>query len=754
MSRALWLAIGLGATAGAVAQPAPPIEIVEVVGATPLGGDLDTDRIAGNVQTASAAELREQGALDLADFMKRSMGSVFVNDVQSNPLQPDVQYRGFVGSPLLGLPQGLAVYQDGVRINEPFGDTVSWALIPESAIESMTLVPGSNPLFGLNTLGGAIAVRTKDGFADDSTRAELTAGSFGRVGVQAETGGAFSDDLGYFVTASVLDEDGWRDYSPTDAQQIFAKLTSLGERSRVDVSLTRVDTDLVGNGAAPEDLLDLDREAIFTWPDHTWNTLTMLGVSGDQTVSPNITLRGNLYVRASDIDTLNGDDSDFEECAGTPGFICEEEDNGEEIVLDENGLPIAAAGDLVGATVNRTAAEQDGAGFGLQADFAGDVGGRENRLTVGVSLDEADVEFGASSELGALDATRQAVGGGVFVGDAFTGLETSTSTTGVYFSNIFAFGERTAVTVSGRYNRTHIVLKDLLEDDLDGDHTFQRFNPAVGLTVGTDAFAFYAGYSEANRAPSPVELTCADEDDPCRLPNAFVADPPLEQVVAKTFEAGVRGDWDGGGWHAGVFRTTNDDDILFISAGALTNEGFFDNVGETRRDGLEANLSGSAGERLTWSLDYTYLAATFREDFAVMSPNHPEAVDGEILVESGDRLPLIPEQLLKAGVRFAASDKLTFGADVLASSGAHFRGDEGNLLDELDGYSVVGVRAEYRLGRRASVFASIDNLLDEEYETFGLFGEADEVLGDEFDEPYFVGPGAPRAAWVGFRIEL
>jgi outer membrane receptor protein involved in Fe transport len=745
--------IGLGAAAGAIAQPGP-VEVIEVVGATPLGGELDTDRIAANVQTATAEELREQNALDLADFMKRSMGSVFVNEAQSNPLQPDVHYRGFVGSPLLGLPQGLAVYQDGVRVNEPFGDTVSWALIPESAIESATLMPGSNPLFGLNTLGGAIAVRTKDGFSADASRAELTAGSFGRVGVQAETGGTFSDDLGYFVTGSVLDEDGWRDYSPTDAQQIFAKLTSLGERSRVDVSLTRVDTDLVGNGAAPEDLLELDREAIFTWPDHTWNTLTMLGVTGEQVASPSITLRGNLYVRASDIDTLNGDDSDFAECAATPGLICEEEDGAEEIVLDENGVPVAADDALIGGAVNRTSTEQEGSGFGLQADFTGDLRGRENRFTIGVAHDEADVEFGASTELGALDATRQAVGGGVFVGERFTGLETSTSSTGFYLSNTFTFGERAALTVSGRYNRTHVVLEDQLEEDLDGDHTFQRFNPAIGLTFGTEPLTFYFGYSEANRTPSPVELTCADEDDPCRLPNAFLADPPLEQVVAKTFEAGVRGDWSGGGWHAGVFRTTNDDDILFISAGALTNEGFFDNVGETRRDGFEANLAGTAGERLTWSLDYTYLDATFREDFAVMSPNHPEAVDGEIEVESGDRLPLIPQHLLKAGVRFAVTDALTFGADVLNSSGAFFRGDEGNLVDELDGYSVVGVRAEYRFGERASVFASIDNLLDEEYATFGLFGEADEVLGDDFDEPYFVGPGAPRAAWVGVRVEF
>ena len=748
-----WL-IGLGAAAGAGAQPAAPIEVIQIVGVTPLGGELDTDRIAANVQTASADELREKNALDLADFMNRSLGSVFVNEAQSNPLQPDVQYRGFVGSPLLGLPQGLAVYQDGVRVNEPFGDTVSWALIPESAIESLYVVPGSNPLFGLNALGGAIAVRTKDGFSSADTRAEVTAGSFGRVEVQAETGGAFSDELGYFVTASVLDEDGWRDYSPTDAEQIFGKLTFRGDDSRVDVSLTRVDTDLVGNGAAPEDLLELDREAIFTWPDHTWNTLTMLGVSGEQTASPNLTLRGNIYVRASDIDTLNGDDADFAECVATPGFICEPEDGAEEIVLDENGSPVAADDALIGAAVNRTSTEQNGAGFGLQADFTGDLGGRENRFTIGVAHDEAGVAFGASTELGALDATRQAVGGGVLVGERFTGLETSTSSTGFYLSNTFTFGARTALTVSGRYNRTHVVLEDQLDDALDGDHTFERFNPAIGVTFGTEALTLYAGYSEANRTPSPVELTCADEDDPCRLPNAFLADPPLEQVVANTYEAGVRGDWNGGGWHAGVFRTTNDDDILFISAGALTNEGFFDNVGKTRRDGFEANLSGAAGERITWSLDYTYLDATFRESFAVMSPNHPEAVDGEIEVESGDRLPLIPQQLLKAGVRFAATDALTFGADVLASSGAYFRGDEGNLLDELDGYSVLNVRAEYRFNERASVFASIDNLLDEEYETFGLFGQADEVLGDEFDEPYFVGPGAPRAAWIGFRIEL
>lgn len=748
-------AAAAAAAAVAVATPsfAQPsgADVVEVVGTTPLGGDLDADRIAANVQSATADDLRERGALDLADYMKRSMGSVFVNEAQSNPLQPDVQYRGFVGSPLLGLPQGLAVYQDGVRINEPFGDTVSWALIPEIAIDSLYVLPGSNPLYGLNALGGAIAVRTKSGFDNAGSTAEVVAGSFGRIGLQAETGGT-AGDLGWYVAASRLEEDGWRDFSPTEANQVFAKLGGMGERSRFDVALTHVATDLIGNGAAPVDLLELDSEAVFTRPDQTKNRLAMLDLSGERAISSTVTVRGNLYVRQSNVSTLNGDDSDFEECENAPGFVCEEEDGDEEIVGDENGDPIAFDDELEGATVNRTRTEQDGTGLGLQADFTGDLGGRANLFSLGLTHDEADIAFAASTELGALDATRQAIPGGAFVGEALTELDASVENTGLFLSNVFSFGERTAVTLSGRYNRTQVVLEDQRGDELNGDHTFERFNPAVGFTFDADAATFYAGYSEANRAPSPVELTCADENDPCRLPNAFVADPPLEQVVASTIEAGVRGTWNRGRWHAGLFRTTNDDDIVFISAGALTNEGFFDNVGETRRDGIELNVSGGTGRRFTWSLDYTYLDATFRDDFVVASPNNPRAVDGEIEVEAGDRLPLVPEHLLKASFGVAFSDAFTLGADLYSSSGQHYRGDEANLVEKVGGYTLLGLRAEYRIGEHATLFGNVDNLLDEQYATFGVFGEADEVLGDDFEDARFVGPGAPRAIWIGVRF--
>jgi iron complex outermembrane receptor protein len=749
------LGLIFGAHSSALAQPASPAEVIDVVGTTPLGSTIDADRIAANVQTVTAEELRRQGALDLADFMRRNLGSVFVNDAQNNPLQPDVQYRGFVGSPLLGLPQGLAIYQDGVRINEPFGDTVNWALIPENAIDSVYLVPGANPLFGLNALGGALSIRTKSGASSPGTRAEVLGGSFGRIGLQAETGGTNGDGLDYFLAVSRFEEDGWRDFSPTEAEQVFAKVGGRSDSSRFEVSLTAADTDLVGNGSAPVDLLEIDRDAIYTRPDLTSNRLGLLNVMGERSVSSQLTFAGNFYVRNSDSRTLNGDDSDFEECEDTPGFMCEEEDDAEELLADENGNPIVADDALEGATINRTSTEQEGIGFGMQATLRGMLGGRENQLTVGLAHDEGDIAFAASTELGALDATRGAVGGGVFVGEAFTGLEATAENTGIYIANTLAVSDDTTLTLSGRYNRTHVVLEDRLGVELNGDHRFARFNPAVGVTTRVhDGLTFYAGYSEANRAPSPVELTCADEDDPCRLPNAFVADPPLEQVVASTLEAGVRGGGDTLRWHAGWFSTTNDDDIIFISAGALTNEGYFDNVGKTRREGLELNVSGEAAGRVRWSVDYTRLDATFRDAFAVPSPNNPEAVGGEIAVEPGNRLPLIPEHLLKAGLEFGATDSLTFGASVVAASGQHYRGDEGNLIEEVDGYALLNVRLEYRFGQRASFFVNLDNVLDEEYATFGVFGEADEVLGDAFEDPRFLGPGAPRAAWAGIRVQF
>jgi outer membrane cobalamin receptor len=664
-----------------------------------------------------------------------------------------------VGSPLLGLPQGLAVYQDGVRLNEPFGDTVNWALIPESAIDSVYVLPGSHPLFGMNALGGAIAVKTKDGLTSPGTRLEGFGGSFGRVAVQAETGGEIGRHAHYFVTGSRLEEDGWRDFSPTRATQGFGKIGAQGEHGSFDVSVTYASTDLIGNGSAPVELLDRDRSAIFTRPDRTSNRYTLLTFAGTRSINSAWTLTGNAYLRNSDVKTLNGDDSDYAACSFDGAVLCLADDDAEQPALDVAGAPIASGAAVEGAMLNRTITRQDGIGFGMQASWNGDLGRHANRFLVGVAREQSDSSFVSSTELGMLDATRLAIGSGVLIGDGAIAMTADTATTGLYASDTVTFGEAVALTMSGRYNRSSVDLLDRIGDELTGRHTFARFNPAVGVTVQVSpAVAFYSSISEASRAPSPVELTCADPEAPCRLPNAFVSDPPLDQVVARTLETGVRGRAGSLRWHAGLFRTTNQDDILFISAGQLTNQGFFANVGETRRQGLELDASGDVGERVTWFASFTGVAATFRDPFTAQSPNNPASDDGEIAVQRGDRLPLIPERLLKFGARFALGDRWHVGGDVIENSGEYLRGDEGNDQPRVSGYPLLNLRAEYRFvpafGKEGSFFLNVDNALDRRYETFGTFGDATGVLGSAYSNPRFLGPGAPRGVWLGVRFEL
>jgi outer membrane receptor protein involved in Fe transport len=332
------------------------------------------------------------------------------------------------------------------------------------------------------------------------------------------------------------------------------------------------------------------------------------------------------------------------------------------------------------------------------------------------------------------------------------------------------------VNVGGRYNNTRVELEDRSGErpELNGEHEFHRLNPTFGFTFQASPRAnLYGSYSESSRAPTPIELACnegvfeiarriaieegEDPDDvdfECRLPNAFLADPPLEQVVAKSFELGVRGRLsEAVDYHAGAFSTTNEDDILFQTTSRST--GLFANVDETRRQGIETRLHGRWSS-LDWYAAYTWLDATFEDDFAVLSPNHPFAnEEGEILVSAGDRLPGIPEHQLKLGGDWTFGGGWSVGAEGIYNSDQFLRGDESNQLDQIDGYVLVNLRGGYAW-EHVELFARVDNVFDEEYENFGLLGEdPTEVLPDLADSrPIFVGVSAPRAAWLGFRVSL
>ncbi len=349
---------------------------------------------------------------------------------------------------------------------------------------------------------------------------------------------------------------------------------------------------------------------------------------------------------------------------------------------------------------------------------------------------------------------------GIFVPNGALSVNSHTLSTGLYATDTLSVTDRLALTLSARDNHTRTTIDDPtgLDPDLNGQHSFSRFNPAAGITwQWRPTVNVYGGYSESTRAPTPVELTCADPTAPCKLPNDFVSDPPLKQVVAKGWEVGLRGTFGNGdrtNWHAGLFRTTNGDDILFQSTGgSQSNEGFFANVGDTRRQGIEASLSGAAWDkRLNWYANYTYLDATYLTSFSEHSANHPDAnVDDLIFVRKGDRIPSLPKHALKVGADFAVARALSIGGDIIANSGQYLRGDEANLLGETAGYAIVNLRANYLLNEHFSVFARIDNVFDRRYVTFGTLGNPGAVYPD-FDDPRFYGPGQPRAAWVGAKL--
>lgn len=761
-------------------ERARPLE--EVVVTAPYGIGIDPSLVPANVQRATAEQLQRSQSLDLTGFLNREFASVSLSDAQNNPLQPDFNFRGFTASPLLGLPQGLAVYQNGVRINEPFGDTVNWDLIPFSALDSVQLMAGTQPVFGLNTLGGALSLRMKNGFTLEGTQAEVYGGAFGRIAGNIQSGGN-NGRWGYYANVDYFEEDGWRDYSHSDALRTFAALSGRGADWTLDLSGAYGDTELRGNGSSPIQLLEIDRKQVFTHPDITENIQKQLILEGSRKFSEGLQLAGNVYYRDIDTDTFNGDGSIFAECdIDDEEFLVEDEfddENGDgqcssaddddiELVRDLNGEPIPAEIDdqELNAINNIGRRSQESYGASTQLALHSDVMSG-NDLTFGIAYSEGRSSFHSMVEVASLLENRATSRTGIFAEEFTTGVSSEVKTSSVYFADTLSVTDSVAVTLSGRYDDTRITLADQTGEspELDGRHSFSRFNPAGGITFHpTSDLTLYGSYGESTRAPSPVELACASEDAPCNLPNAFLADPPLDQVIAKSWEGGLRGTiWQNLRWHVGGYRTVNHDDILFqTTGGATANVGFFDNVGDTRRTGIELSFSQHLS-KIHWSLEYSLVKATFEDSFIINSPNHPVFEDdpeapqiagsSKLFVSAGDTIPGIPEHQANLGLDFTVTDRFNIGADVVVRSGIYYRGDEANLLDKTDGYTILNLRGEYLIGEQVTIFARVDNVFDHDYETFGLLGEPEEVFPD-FDNPRFLGAGPPLGAWLGVRVKL
>ncbi len=799
---------------------------VEVISTSPLPGiGVPINLIPSNIQTVKSQDVNKQPGVSIADYMVNNMQGVTVSDMTGNPWQPEINFRGYSSTPLLGNAQGLSTYVDGVRVNESFGDVTLWDKIPSFAIGNMQLVPGSNPVYGLNTLGGAIAIQTKNGRDNQGIGIEYEAGSWGRQRGLIEAGGVSKDgSVDYMIGYQHLTEDGWRKHSPSHLNQLFAKTGWQNESTRLDLTYIGTDNNLIGNGFTPEFFLRGDRDQIHTRPDFTNNYSHFLALNGSHWMNDTTMVSGNVYYRKSNRHTKNGDGwegngSDYPNLTDNNGVL---EEDFEDYHLNTGTGPCTDSNEceideLKGSVMNRTKTRQETYGFTSQIAKNDDLFGKKNNFVLGFGYDYSFIKFkqGFTANVGAYtyewDTNGPALGGdgeetAIFNRDVFdasrnvvlgggasipttqtTGLTGKQWTARLFSSDTLSLNEFWHLNAGASWNFTRVDNVDTFQGSnvpqtLTARDSYTRLNPSVGLTfTPTVTTSLFASYSESSRAPTSIELGCSNPAYPCLLPAQMADDPPLNQVVAKTYELGGRGNvTEDIRWNAGIYRAVNHDDIQFTAANTLTGAGYFKNIGRTVREGMDLGLSGTV-ENLKWSASYSYVRATYDTDVEFVNAGNSSSneEDGIYTARKGDRMPSIPKHQLKLRAQYAITPDWTVGTNVIGFSDQYVWGNENNQhranasrceddgdpnancsagRGKLGGYFVVNLDTQYNIGSGWKAFAKAINIFDRDYYVGGRFGETQFGTNGLYEgaesRPLGLLPGAPRAGWVGLRYDF
>ena len=752
--------LAIAAQAWAQVGQLPP---VEVIAASPLlGTGIDRDLVPAQTHTLGDKALRSQGMSDLTGTLERRLPGVTVDSASGNPFQPTLFYHGYAASPLQGTPQGLAVYVNGMRFNQPFGDTVYWDLLPDVAIDRLDLV-GSNPLFGLNALGGAINLRLKDGFRYQGYEAAAAAGSFNRLQGEFQYGKNFGG-LAAYVAGSVRHEDGWRDLQSSDLQTVYADLGWQGAGREVHINISAAHSFLNGPGTSPVELLAAAPKAQFTAPNSIENSYGAASFSGSIDVGADTSVQTLAYYRYFRQAVVNGNAPNDTPCNDGSGLLCF--DGG--VSTSTGGTPI---GDFLNGGPYSQLDTQDtlthAYGMAGQVTTAFQLLGRKSQLIAGAAYDGASTRFQASTYIGGLTPLdRVFVGPGVLVDEPGTNspvsIAVATNSFGFYASNILQLSSQLALTLAGRLNLTFVNLHDLNGGDLEGSHVYAHFNPSAGLTYkATPWLTLYGSYAVANRVPTPAELSCAGPQNSCSLANFFVGDPDLKQVVSQTFEAGVRGTVKPAAeatlkYDLSLYRSDLDDDIAFVNS-AAQGRAFFANIGRTRRQGIDAEV---ALETPRWSafVAYSFIDATYQTSFVEGAGNNPAAdANSNITVNPGNHLPGIPAHQLKLGGSYNLTDKWSIGATVIGASSQYLFGDEANLTPPLPGYVRLDLQTRYDLAPNVQLFAWARNVTNASYYTYGTFSPTTAVplaQAPGASDTRSYSPASPLAVYGGLRVKF
>jgi len=605
---------------------------------------------------------------------------VSASNDQGSHAQPSLDLRGFTLSPVVGAPQGVSVFLDGVRVNEPDAQEVNFDLLPMDAVESAELLSGPSAVFGKNSLAGSIQLRTARGGATPELHGELGVGAFGERGGHLRASGMLHGTDGLLLVAASGD-DGYQQRSGARTRQLFATVGHRGIDADVALSLLVARDRVYEAGSLPESWLGPARRANYTGGDFFHPRLTQLSARGNWTLA-GAAVRANAFARRNVIEQLNVNAGD----ANTHAFVT-------------NGS--------VGATTELT--------------IGTTLAGRALDLTIGAEGSHSRVSYLVNAEPNAdspglpdtCDATPD--GTSALCEDA----RVNGDDAGLYVQGVVQATPRLALSLSARGDYSRVPFRDRRDATNDGTSVFTRLSPKLGATWTAGGVRAYASVGSAFRAPAALELACASPEAACPLPFSLGDDPPLSAVVAWNYETGAE-------WSSGrgatlsltLYDTEVRNEIVLASASQI--EGYFRNVPRTRRQGLETRFSlllPSDVARLFGS--YTLVDATYRSAITLAS-----ALDGND-VEPGDQFALSPRHRGTLGISTTQSlGDLTVDATLSArgASSAYLRGDEANAQSRLPGYVVADFHAGVQLGR-VTLSASVSNLLDRRYVVYGVFAE-------------------------------
>ncbi|HEY1858613.1 TonB-dependent receptor [Acidocella sp.] len=744
------------------------------------------------VQQFSTPDLNATYPASLTKTLNEQATGVNLVNSQANPYQPTILYHGFEISPIQGTPAGLSVYVDGARFNQPFGDIAIWSLIPNDAISSLTLEDG-NPAFGLNALGGAINVQMKNGFNYHGGEVEVSGGSFDTIGGNLQYGKQVGN-IATYIDVGETHEGGWRDLQSSDIQNFYGDFGWRGSDSEFHINLTLANSVLAGPGTVPVQILDADPSAQFTGPNAIADRYLKVETTYNDQLTKDTSLQLVGYYDYLLERLTNGNGPNDLPCGPGPdeAYLCQG-GPGNPVSTTLGGAPIPnflptanASGFSPYSQLDVNTTNTNGYGGSVQLTNTMPVFGLSNHLVGGLSYDGGFTKYGAAAYDGGItDFTRvfftpPGIPNPGFIvdepGSVPVDVVIRNAYYGAYLSDTLDLTKKLALTFGGRFNIANTTLHDQNPPDpnapgagLNGGHYYMHVNPTIGATYNLrPALTLFGSYSEENATPTPAELSCASPEDSCSLANFLSGDPDLKQIVVRTFEAGFRGAMPGPAssifsYNADYYHSVTNDDIEFLqSPFNPIGSGFFSNIGNVLRQGMDLGMRLDA-TRWQVYLNYSLTDATYQSSFIAQTNSPAADANGNITIMPGDRLPGIPEHLIKFGGNYKITPRWTVGVTALAETSSFLFGDEANLTPQLPGYFVVNLTTKYQITPKLEFFGEIDNVTNERYYEYGTFsptggpgtpGAVFVAQDPNYDNPRSYSIAAPIGVFVGVRLKI